>query len=483
MDWKTLLCDKRLGGEIKIPYDQTQFSMSEFEKDYWRIIDCSAFRRLQDKTQVFPLDRSDFVRTRLTHSLEVSALAKQLVAMVYKNISQKTRREIREKYPFAAEEAQHAGVVAACAGLLHDIGNPPFGHFGEDVMHAWFENHLTELAYKDGETKQKVSLSTQEIVEDLKHFEGNAQAFRLLTKLHSVDSEAGLNLTAAVLNVIVKYPTDSRHIDANAENVCVHKLGYYHTDRETFEWVARSTGTFFEDEHHRHPLTFILEAADDIAYATADLEDSYKKGLFTLDQFAEFFEEELEMDQTPDKNKYSKVLMKDLQKFRDSADTEMKAFQQWINHTRHWLLYCAAFGFAKNYSEIMAGRFHGEIICDTFHERTMEILKKAMVRFTFCSPEILKLELSAEAIIEGLMERFVPAAIDWSVPSESRTTKRKAEKKLMTLVSENHKEAYTRYKTENKEYNLYLRLILVADYISGMTDTYAKTMYQELSGI
>lgn len=485
MNWNNLLSQERLGREIEIPYDQSQYVMSEFEKDYWRILDCSAFRRLQDKTQVFPLDKSDFVRTRLTHSLEVAALAKQLVAMIYKNISTYTSVTVKTKYPFTSENAQYAADIAACAGLLHDIGNPPFGHFGEDVVHAWFENHLHELTYCEEETGTEIRLTQAEYISDLKHFEGNAQAFRLLTKLHSVDSECGLNLTAAVLNTIVKYPTDSHHIDAGAKNVCVHKLGYYYADQDDFNKISICTGTYFDDIHHRHPLTFILEAADDIAYATADLEDSYKKGLFTIDEFQTFFYNKIAEIRNSSQLKFSTELIKQLDKYRgDSAHSELQAFQKWINYTRHWLVYCAAYGFTHNYQSIMEGSYFSEIISNTNHEGTMAILKSAMVQFTFCSSEIIKLELSAETIIEGLLERFVPASIDWKVSSISRITKRKAEKKLMTLVSENHKAAYLKNKkTDDEEYNLYLRLLLIADFISGMTDTYAKTLYQELGGI
>lgn len=488
MDWNNLLSAARLGDSIEIPYNENQYSMSEFEKDYWRIIDCSAFRRLQDKTQVFPLDRSDFIRTRLTHSLEVSSLAKQLVAMTHKNINSYVPIADRNAYPFTAENAQNAADIAACAGLLHDIGNPPFGHFGEDVVHAWFENHLDELTYHDQDADRDISLQQGDIIADLKHFEGNAQAFRLLTKLHSVDSDYGLNLTAAVLNTLVKYPTNSQCIDPNSPNVCLHKLGYYYADRDFFNRIANFTGTYFNDAHHRHPLTFILEAADDIAYATADLEDSYKKGLFTVDEFKTFFMRELEGIKDPSQRRYSNELIQQLENYRlpntQDRSLELQAFQKWINYTRHWLVYCAAYGFTHNYRSIMEGRFFREIIANTHHEGTMAILKKAMVRFTFCSEEILKLELSAERIIESLLERFVPAAINWDVSSIDRATKKKSDRKLMSLVSENHKAAYGKYKRQgNYEYNLYLRLLLIADFVSGMTDTYAKTLYQELSGI
>lgn len=491
MNWNNLLSTDRLGDSIEIPYNEAKYSMSEFEKDYWRIIDCPAFRRLQDKTQVFPLDQSDFVRTRLTHSLEVASLAKQLVTMIYRNINDShdpAFEDVKETYPFNAENAQHAADIAACAGLLHDIGNPPFGHFGEDVVHAWFENNLDSLAYheRDG---GKISLQQKALITDLKHFEGNAQAFRLLTKLHFVDSKYGLNLTAAVLNTLVKYPTDSQHIDPAAENICLHKLGYYEADKELFDKVTKSTGTYFNNINHRHPLTFILEAADDIAYATADLEDSYKKGLFTVDEFITFYQKKLKKISDASQQKYSKELIEKLESYRASEDdrtpsSELQAMQKWINYTRHWLLYCAAYGFKHNYKDIMEGNFHNEIISNTFHEGTMSILKKTMVQFTYCSSEIVKLELSAEEIIENLLERFVPAAINWGVSSIDRTTKQKSDKKLMSLVSENHKAAYNNYKKpDDPEYNLYLRLLLIADFVSGMTDTYAKTLYQELNGI
>lgn len=485
MEWDKLLSVARLGEDINLPYSR-DYSISEFEKDYWRIVDCSAFRRLQDKTQVFPLDKSDFVRTRLTHSLEVSSLAKQLVAMTYRNLAIYPN----STYPFSEKNAQDAAEIAACAGLLHDIGNPPFGHFGEDVVLAWFKNNISILTYETT-NGSKVKLHNDQLIADLQNFEGNAQAFRLLTKLHYVDSDHGLNLTAAVLNSLVKYPASSMQIDPESDNVCLHKLGYYKADEDDFLKIADCTGTFFDGQHHRHPLAFILEAADDIAYATADLEDSFKKGLFTIDQFIHFFKSEMRNSKNPQSDKvYEKVehLISELSSYRQddekTHDGEMQAFQKWVNYTRHWLMYAAAFSFSKNYSSIMDGSFNKELIEGTFHETTMVVLKDAMVEFTFNSPSILKLELSAEKIIGELLYRFAEASVDWDVESSSRLSKRKAGKKLISLISTNHKEAYLKNKIDGDlEYNLYLRLLLIADFVSGMTDTYAKYLYQELSGI
>ena len=475
MEWEKLLCPERIR-----PVSKSSTSpdlRTEYEKDYHRIIGSASFRRLQDKTQVFPLDRSDFVRTRLTHSLEVSSFCKSLG----QNISQRLIQEQKDS-GFLPGYQGYVCDILQCAGLLHDIGNPPFGHFGEVVLHAWFENHLGELFYVDKDSGREVRLTGDEIIADLKHFEGNAQAFRLLTKLHNVDSECGLNLTAAVLNTIVKYPTDSTHIDPDAEDVCLHKLGFYYADQDLYHQIAGQTGTYFDGAYHRHPLTFVLEAADDIAYATADLEDSYKKGLFTLDEFTAFFREEIAPAGPQDK---PAILIDQLGAYREEPGvTELQAFQRWVNYARHWLLFCASYGFTLHYQDIMEGTCHVDLLAGTFHEKTMAAFKKAMVRFTFSTAEILKLELSAETIIEGLMERLVPAAVNWEVSSASRSTKRKSDQKIMSLVSENHKAAYSKHRRENDDaFNLYLRLLLTADYISGMTDTYAKTLYQDLSGI
>lgn len=530
MQWDTLLSSERLGEPIEIPYEK-KYDMSEFESDYWRIIDCSAFRRLQDKTQVFPLDKSDFVRTRLTHSLEVASLAKQLFTMIYRKIEQSP--QLIKAYPFSLKKVQDkaqdedsvqdavraAADIVSCAGLLHDIGNPPFGHFGEYVVGAWFKKNINRLSYRDND-RNKISLHSKNLIADLKNFEGNAQALRLVTKLHHVDSDCGLNLTAAVLNTLVKYPTDSQNIVPEGANICLHKLGYYEADKKSFEAVAMSTGTYFDNKHHRHPLTFILEAADDIAYATADLEDSYKKKLFTLDEFIGFYLKKLKeisdrqqlyysieviakldpevinkidpevIDKLSSKRKYELDPEKFDHGYRGpederTASSELQAMQKWINYTRHWLLYCAAYGFVRDYTDIMEGNFQSEIISNTFHEKTMGILKDAMKKFTYCSPGVLRLELSAEKIIGGLLDRFVPAAVIWGINlSENQKYRKTSAEKLMSLVSENHKKAYfDNKKPDDPEYNLYLRVLLIADFVSGMTDTYAKTLYQELNGI
>ena len=265
MKWEQLLSTKRQRETLANGKSKEDLR-SEFEKDYHRIIGSASFRRLQDKTQVFPLDKSDFIRTRLTHSLEVSSYGKSLG----QNIGEYIMTYIQDPN-FTWKCKEEICNILQCAGLIHDIGNPPFGHFGESAIRDWFKRNLPVLTF-EGKTVERIL--TEQMREDFYHFEGNAQALRLVTKLHYLVDDNGMNLTYGLLNTIVKYPVASTEIDKTTGNIKDKKMGYYYADREVFESIVRETGT----EGKRHPLTFILEAADDIAYKTADIEDANLKG-------------------------------------------------------------------------------------------------------------------------------------------------------------------------------------------------------------
>ena len=268
MNWNTLLCEKRRREHSS---KESTDLRSEFQKDYHRIIQSASFRRLQDKTQVFPLDKSDFVRTRLTHSLEVSSFAKSLGHMILQNLMAHGRKDI------TSEVESNACSVLECAGLIHDIGNPPFGHFGEDYIREWFRANLPKIKFKGQEIDK---LLTPQMAGDFYHFEGNAQALRLLTKLHFLVDENGMNLNYTLLNTIIKYPVSSVEIDKDSGEIRTKKMGYYYAEQDIFKEITKSTGAV----GCRHPLAFILEAADDIAYKTADIEDAAKKGFITYQQ-------------------------------------------------------------------------------------------------------------------------------------------------------------------------------------------------------
>ena len=230
MNWNTLLCEKRRREHSS---KESTDLRSEFQKDYHRIIQSASFRRLQDKTQVFPLDKSDFVRTRLTHSLEVSSFAKSLGHMILQNLMAHGRKDI------TSEVESNACSVLECAGLIHDIGNPPFGHFGEDYIREWFRANLPKIKFKGQEIDK---LLTPQMAGDFYHFEGNAQALRLLTKLHFLVDENGMNLNYTLLNTIIKYPVSSVEIDKDSGDIRTKKMGYYYAEHDIFKEITKSTG-------------------------------------------------------------------------------------------------------------------------------------------------------------------------------------------------------------------------------------------------
>lgn len=525
LKWSKLLSAERLGGKIVIDsYTEKRYPRSDFEKDYRRIMECASFRRLQDKTQVFPLDQSDFVRTRLTHSYETSVLAKTLGAMLLTVIGRKREEGIRKKKGNCQLDEQdiaaieHIPDILTCAGLLHDIGNPPFGHFGEEVIKKWFTCHLKDFFIVPGGLDTGKGPQMEESLEvlldgplkmDLTHFDGNAQALRVLTKLHFQDSDYGLNLTSAVLNTLVKYPSASSEVKKKGDtgySLFTKKMGYTEADRAAYERITAFTGA----KNCRHPLAFALEAADDTAYKTADIEDGFKKGLFSLDEFLNFVESRIsEYQQKYPDNKtisYVEELFNKLDAFRLYAlgnphqkgipDFDLYAVQNWIPYAQEWLLYCAAYGFERHYDEIMAGDYAQDLFYDTNHGISVQIIDDIMGEFIYPNRGIVKLELAADTILSNLLEKFTTAVLyhDGKFRSE-RYVEIQAYQKLYDLISENYREAYrlalSQYPASGLSerhipedfYDLYLRLLLVTDYISGMTDSYAKSLYQELNGI
>lgn len=291
---------------------------------------------------------------------------------------------------------------------------------------------------------------------------------------------------------------DSTRVDKASADVKLHKLGYYKAEEALFGALASATGTRTVEGFCRHPLTYILEAADDIAYATADLEDAYKKGLFTLDEFERFFRDTLEAKKDDwglngGQVKKSAEMIDELTRLRERESSSMAAFQRWIAYARHWLMYTAGLRlrplrrrtdgllFRHHGGDVPAGDHGGHL-----HGGSIRILKAAMGRFAYDSEGILTLELAAQTILTTLLSRFVPAVLYLDAgddaPEEYRPTA--AEKKLVKLLSENQLACY-RADAEGKDegYRLYLRLLLVTDFISGMTDSYAKNLYQELTGI
>lgn len=466
MQWNRLLSKKRpreMAGSSKMKEDLR----SEFEKDYHRIIGSASFRRLQDKTQVFPLDKSDFIRTRLTHSLEVSSYGKSLG----QNIGEYIMTYIKDP-GFLPRYKEDICNILECAGLIHDIGNPPFGHFGEIVIREWFQKNLSKMMYK-GKTVEE--LLTEQMRQDFYHFEGNAQALRLVTKLHYLVDEHGMNLTYGLLNTILKYPVSSTEIDKTTGNIKDKKMGYYYADQEMFRAIARETGT----EGKRHPLTFILEAADDIAYKTADIEDAFVKGFISYTQLAE----ELRLLQEKEPENPFKPFDRLQYKYQSGVKRGVKnpeeyAVKNWVVQAQGFLINCATFGFTSNYESIMEGTYGKDVFYGTFGEGLMHLLGELAYQKVFATPDIYKMEMAESVILNFLMDQFVNAVLYYDTETELG----EIDKRLVSFISENYKSAYHQYaEGKSEEEKLYLRLLLVTDYICGMTDSYAKRLYQELN--
>ena len=474
MNWEQLLSTKRSrGSSNKNKYLKNTDLRSEFEKDYHRIIGSASFRRLQDKTQVFPLDESDFIRTRLTHSLEVSSFAKSLGQNIGENILL-----YKKDTGFTPRMKEDICSILQCAGLIHDIGNPPFGHFGELAIREWFERNLPVLKFHGKPIDQML---TERMREDLYHFEGNAQALRLVSKLHFLVDEHGMNLTYALLNTIVKYPVASDEIDPKSGNIKDKKLGYYLADAEIFREIQEATGT----NGRRHPLTFILEAADDIAYKTADIEDAFIKGFISYQKLLEELTELQVMYGKSDANTFNPARLLDELYLRGKdkhvEDPEEYAIKNWIVRVQGFLINCATYGFTSNYNEIMAGEYEHDLFYHTFAEKLMDMLGDLAFREVFTSDTIYRMEVAEATMIDYLMDRFVSAVIKYDDKEEKMGT---LDIRMVSFISSNYKNAY-HFQAQGKsdEERLYLRLLLVTDYICGMTDSYAKRLYQELKAI
>ena len=473
MEWKQLLCEMRKSSSNS---NNKSDLRNEFQKDYHRIISSASFRRLQDKTQVFTLDESDFVRTRLTHSLEVASFAKSLGQISFQklidnHIDEELTPEIKEKVCNILE----------CSGLLHDIGNPPFGHFGEDSISNWFKTNLPKIEFNG---KSVEDCLDEQMKMGFYHFEGNAQALRLLTKLHYLVDENGMHLTYALLNTLIKYPVSSCNINKKSGNIKDKKMGYYFAEKEIFEDITNSTGAI----NCRYPLTYLLEAADDIAYHTADIEDAVKKRFLSYLQLLEELKSEKYINKCKDDNEkqfYNMAVEKLERKYVQAKEKRMPnpeliAVQNWIIYVQSQLIYFASDGFTNNYKSIMNGTFTKEIMAVTYGNALSEALGGIANKYVFTSYMRNKTDSAAGNMINFLLDKFVSAAVNYDTENELSPM----DSKVICLISDNYRKIYNIYSNgKSEKEKLYLRLLLVTDYICGMTDSFAKRLYQELNGI
>ena len=470
LNWNELTSDERIP---KTKNKNLTNFRSEVESDYNRIITSASFRRLQDKTQVFPLDSSDFVRTRLTHSLEVASLAKLIGKQVCSEIQDKKLEN---------EEINVHNVVETlnCAALLHDIGNPPFGHFGESSIREWFKKNIPVLEYNG---KKLVEILNEQQKLDLYNYEGNAQALRIVTKLHRLNGRYGMHLTSGVMDTIIKYPVDS--IEKTKETgkekkdrrLIAKKIGYYESEKDIFKAIKKNTGTL----NCRNPLTFILEAADDLAYTFADLEDGYKKGMYTYDDLMSVIEKSGDENGKIQLVKKLETAKKEKTYENVDADPYRQAVFQWLTAKQLYSVSAVRDAFIAHYDEIMNAAFDKELIMCSTESTIIKELKDFAYRKVYCDKSILRVEIMGNEILTFFLDHFTDAVLhydsEYYQPNE-------IQKKYLALLSSNYLENYhdtVEHKAD--EDKIYDKLLLAADYVAGMSDGFAKQLYQELKGM
>jgi dGTPase len=449
LDWKLLLTDDRLG--IEKNQLTKKDGRSQFQKDFDRIVFSPAFRRLQDKTQVFPLPESDFVHTRLTHSLEVSVVGRSLGNLVGERIIAKHPKLKKDFTQF------HFGEIVAAACLAHDIGNPPFGHSGEDAIAEYFKNGNGK--------KFKEEIADKKKWNDLIRFEGNAQGFRIITKLLNQDVKGGLQLTYATLSALNKYPkeslTDFEEKNPNLKRNIYKKFGFFQSEKNIFHHVAEKTGLSKSNKAekylwHRHPLSFLVEAADDICYSIMDLEDGFRLGLLTF--------KETESLLLP------LIHKKDLTGYKNRDDNEKvgylraKAISDLVNDI--------AIAFVENEKELLAGNFKKELVTVISKANALKKIEKVSIAKIYRHRSVVEREAAGYEVLGGLLDTFITAYNEYSEKNLSP--------KNRSIINLLPKRIFYGEK-ENPE--LYHRLLRIIDFVSGMTDSYAVSIFRKIKGI
>ena len=483
--WNKLLSPKRYRESPTVERSEND-NRSAFKKDFDTICNSTILRRLQDKAQVFPLENEDYARTRLTHSIEVMSIAESLGMQardIIKNNSKEYLCDDPQKETDTINLVNDVPTILKTVALLHDMGNPPFGHLGEQIIRDWFKDNLGNLAFNSDNllvyTSNSAAKTTLEYIlkgrckEDLINFDGNAQLFRLVNRLSFVVDEYGMNLTFPVMSSFIKYPTSSSQINKNG--AFSHKLGYFKSESEIYKKIDKELGL----NGHRHPLSFLLEAADDIAYLTADVEDAHKKGLVSLSTIKEY------LTKRSDDALVEKVLNAMSAYEKAAEELEYNDVEVYIMHRTRVLIkglmidsvYSA---FSESYEQIMTGVFENELLKVSSASTIADILQQIEKDNIYYSSQVLLSKTRAFSIIEHLLKTFVPAIINWD--SETDDGKDTTNNLIYQSFSKNYRyicDSANKKSTDQKT-SIYNKLLLVTDQISGMTDTHALSVYHSL---
>lgn len=532
---------------------------NSFLEDLERIIFCSANRRMQDKAQVYPLEERDFVRSRLTHSLEVSAVASALGNTLFKRlhkkindllIKSKNQQNNKMYNDTIANSFAHKGLIVSyterdrlknyeldlilclqAASLIHDFGNPPFGHFGEDVIKEYFK----DIFFDDIQKEQALKYDHFKYVKNLEHskslsgfkkkifdgleniqmiydniyFDGNAQAFRIVTKLQKFNKKTpGLNLTFGVLGSLFKYPYSSIYSSENHQ-----KFGYFYSENAEIKKLSNNKkgndwGVF--KEFKRNPLAILMEAADDISFTFSDFEDSVQKGHIRYDDITNIiklirkdqkFSNGLTEKELKECEGFLKIIFKKYNKNQSNKAPNQERFRKSVYETliseyKNKIIYSCIDKFLSEdtYYRIMTGDFttykdNKKVNLHLVDESSMHHIHKLLNyikrNHVFSNYEIITAELQGKKILEFLLDTFLAAVFsdDFDSFIEDRYKAKKNNEKILQLLSKNFIELYINDKEKyTEEEKVYYKIRLVIDHICSMTDSYAKDIYMTLNG-
>lgn len=450
--------------------------------DYQKIVYLSSFRRLQDKAQVFPLEENDYPRTRLTHSLEVECIAEEIMAKSMAHLDNWKNKKI------------DAIQIIRCAALIHDLGNPPFGHYGEDVLQRYCKKFINDtkvpfFLLKKYRFKRK-NVMLQNILKDLSYdftiFDGNAQSLRIITNLQTLNGfDNQLNLTSATIGSIIKYPYDSIY----AKKHKLNKIGFFHSEIEWIDFLKKN-GTFIFKK--RNPFATVLEAADDIANITSDLDDAVKKKILTYEVLKTEYEKYDNGSLKALENQFIKIYTKNKNK-KDRFEITINAL---LASIRKKMVYacvstiidsaslesipCSLLEYIKKYGY----KSKGENIDNSLKE-TLNFMQNNLInKYLYTSRNVIMNELEGENIIIYLLEEFLTCIINGKIDKNCEiTTNNKHMQKVAYLFPRRLVNNYLKQKVNTLQKDIYYRLKIAVDFISGMTDNYAKRIYSYLKGI
>lgn len=446
LKWNSLLSHKRLGIEDTTDSD-INAARSQFQRDYDRIIFSSPFRRLQNKTQVFPLPGSVFVHNRLTHSLEVASVGRSLGNILANEL-------LRREPNIPQHTIESIGTIVSTACLAHDLGNPPFGHSGEQAISRYF---------KEIDTNNIANVLQQNQLHDFINFEGNANAFRLLTHQFTGRRKGGFSLTYATLGALLKYPCTS--IDTAHKHGHYEKYGSFQSELATLRKVATELGlpnisSESDTVYGRHPLVYLVEAADDICYQIVDIEDAHRLNILsashTKDLLLSFFDTQLDADALHELHQL-------LQEVTDENEQIVILRSRVINKL---IEDCAAV-FMLHYDSIMNCTFTSTLtkkLTGSSKTALAEIQKVATHKI-YNSREVVEIQVAGHRILGELLQEFITA----SLKNESLYARQ-----LLRLLP-------SQLAYENP--STYEKILSIVDYIAGMTDVYALEMYRKIKGI